>query len=680
MRLRTRMTLFQFVMIGLTVACLCAVFLYDIEQYAGEEMSRYRTEAMDRERLRLREFLSMAVSVVDEFHQQSEDMEQLQREKSEDLERVVDAVYGQIQALKRDLLPRVGRDAFLEEVSELVMAARFDSDNYLWLNDLDSRMVAHANRDLVGKNLGDLQDDRGNHIIRDMTEKALAEGEGMTTYYWPRPGESEPSLKISYFRLLPDLGLVLGTGAWVEDITDEMKRAALDQVAEMRLESGDYFFVLDEKGTTLMHPANPELVGKSLMGMKDKQGKTFMRDMVEQANAEGGGFTSYMWTRPGQQGEFPKLTYARKFDPWGWVIGMGVYVDEIDKAIASRRAALDDTIAGMMLIVFVVAAVILLAATFASVIFAKRVTDAIGGEPEEIAGLAGQVSEGDLTATDGEEQNKTRGIRRAMGSMAQNLKRIVGQVQDSTSNVAAGSQELAASSETLSQGVTEQAASVQEVSSSIMQMAGSIRENADNAKQTDEIATKASEDTRKGSEAVQRSVEVMQEIGEKITSIEEIARQTNLLALNAAIEAARAGESGKGFAVVAAEVRKLAERSGGIAGEVSSLAEASQQTSKEVHDLFESIVPQIRETAELVSRISKACEDQSYGAQQVETAMSQLDSVIQQNAASADAMASTAEEFSAQAEELRAVLGFFKTDDEAEVQRAALESERGRGA
>lgn len=677
MRLRTRMTLFQFVMIGLTVACLCAVFLYDIESYADEEMARYRSEAMERERLRLREFLSMAVSVVDEFHQQSEDIEQLKQEKSEDLKRVVDAVYGQIQALKRERLSQVGRDAFLEEIGELVMAARFDGDNYLWLNDLDSRMVAHADSGLVGKRLAGLQDDRGNYIIRDMTEKAVSEGEGMTTYYWPRPGESEPSLKISYFRLLPDLGLVLGTGAWVEDITGEMKQAALDQVAEMRLESGDYFFILDDKGTTLMHPANPDLVGKSLMSLKDRQGKSFMREMVEQANAEGGGFTRYMWTRPGRQGDFPKLTYARKFDQWGWIIGMGVYVDEIDATIASRRAALNDTVMGMMLSVLVVAAAILLAATFASVLFSKRVTDAIGGEPEEIAGLAGQVSEGDLTAADDETQERSLGIRRAMGGMAHNLKRIVGQVQDSTSNVAAGSQELAASSETLSQGVTEQAASVQEVSSSIMQMAGSIRENADNARQTDEIATKASEDTRKGSEAVQRSVDVMREIGEKITSIEEIARQTNLLALNAAIEAARAGETGKGFAVVAAEVRKLAERSGGIAGEVSDLAVASEETSKEVHDLFERIVPQIRETAELVSRISKACEDQSYGAQQVETAMSQLDSVIQQNAASADAMASTAEEFSAQAEELRAVLGFFKTDDEAEVQRAALESGRG---
>ncbi|WP_460139438.1 methyl-accepting chemotaxis protein [Salidesulfovibrio brasiliensis] len=674
------MTLFQVFAVGITAACLCAVFLVGIRTYADEEMSAYRAEAMEKEKNKLKEFVQMAAATVRDYHERSEDVEALKEKKSQELKQVVDAVYTQIAAVYERRGAFTPRAELLDEIGQLVTNARYDGDNYLWLNDLDARMVAHPSESLLGKDLSGLTDSLGNRIIMDMVDKAKAEGEGMTSYLWARPGEEEPTLKISYFRLIPELDLVLGTGAWVDDITQEMKQAAAAQVGEMRLENGDYFFILDEAGTTIMHPVNPELVGKSLTEIKDAAGKLFMREMVEETNADGSAFTSYVWPKPGEEGQFPKLSFSRKFDPWGWIIGMGVYVDEIDKTIAAKETALTASVQRMIVTVLAVGLGILLLASIAGVFFAKRVTDTIGGEPEEIAGLASRVSEGDLTATAGSNTLLARGIRRAMMDMAESLQTIVGQIQDATSNVASGSEELAASSETLSQGVTEQAASIEEVSASIIQMAGSIRDNAENAQRTDEMASSAAEETSKGGEAVRRSVEVMREIGEKISSIEEIARQTNLLALNAAIEAARAGEMGKGFAVVAAEVRKLAERSGEIAGEVSELSTASVETSEEVAGLFERIVPQIDRTAELVSQISKACDEQNYGVQQVETAVSQLDTVIQQNSASADAMATTAEEFSAQAQELRAVLSFFRTEEGApRAVSGALPAGDGRG-
>jgi methyl-accepting chemotaxis protein len=272
-----------------------------------------------------------------------------------------------------------------------------------------------------------------------------------------------------------------------------------------------------------------------------------------------------------------------------------------------------------------------------------------------------ELSDGELDARlDVDQKDEIGMLGQAMQAMQGKLREIVGEVKAASENVASGSEELSASAEQMSQGATEQAAAVEEVSSSMEEMTANIKQNADNAAQTEKIALQAAKDAQEGGEAVSQTVSAMKQIAEKISIIEEIARQTNLLALNAAIEAARAGDAGKGFAVVAAEVRKLAERSGGAATEISELSRSSVQVAEQAGEMLVKIVPDIQRTAELIQEINAASREQSIGVEQINKAVQQLDQVIQQNASAAEEMASTSEELSSQAEELQATMAFFK--------------------
>ena len=218
----------------------------------------------------------------------------------------------------------------------------------------------------------------------------------------------------------------------------------------------------------------------------------------------------------------------------------------------------------------------------------------------------------------------------------------------------------------LGRGSSDQAASLEEISSAMEQISANIRQSADNAGQTEEIAHLAAQNADETGKTVTQAVGAMKDIAEKIYIIEDIARQTNLLALNAAIEAARAGEHGKGFAVVASEVRKLAERSQKAASEIGELSGSTVIIAEQAGDKLIKLVPDIQRTSELIQEISAATREQDIGAEEINTAIQRLDTIVQQSSVSADGLASSATTLANQAEEQRQAMSFFATSSTGE--------------
>ncbi|WP_375263016.1 methyl-accepting chemotaxis protein [Palleronia sp.] len=476
----------------------------------------------------------------------------------------------------------------------------------------------------------------------------------------------------------------------------EAKARASEAIGAIRYGNDDYIFVNDTAAIIVTHPSEA-LIGQSQWEKQDANGVFLFRELVARAQ-EGGGFTPYLWPRAGSDEPIAKISYSKLVPGWDWVIGTGVYVEDLE---ANAAPALRSEIISSVVRVTALLAFMIICGWFIARSIARPLNKMAGamqrvaagdlevdlptGRRDEIGVLADSASEmiqsltsmsaaaeklakGDLTA-DVEPRCENDRLGVALRNMTNKLRDVISNAEISARYVAQGADQMSATSEQLSAGASQQASAAQEASASVEQMAANIRQSADNASQTEKIATQSAVEARKSGEAVGNAVRAMKTIAEKINIIQEIARQTDLLALNAAVEAARAGTHGKGFAVVASEVRKLAERSRQAASEIGRLSGETVEVSTEAGRMLDTLVPNIQRTADLVQEISMATRETTIGAEQINQAVRELDKVIQQNAAAAEQSAATSQELAAQSTQLTGVIGYFRVGDRGNAAR-----------
>jgi len=527
--------------------------------------------------------------------------------------------YHQLSATGK-LTDKEARDTALDALRYM----RYEGGNYLFVFDPEGLFyLMPATRDFEGTNKIDLKDANGKYLIRELISVAKAGG-GYVAYDFPKPGTQAASPKIGHAVLFAPWNLVIGTGIYIDDV-DVVFRRVLIQLVSISLA---LLALLTAMGWAISRsisgPLNTvvEVSGRMAAGDFDFKLDTTGRDEA------GAVFRAVMMVKDAVHamiGDAGALSTAA---------AKGRLETRVDAA--RHQGEYRNIIEGL-----------------------NRTMDAVVDPINDVKRVMAAVERGDLgQSIDAEYQGDFGALQASVNNTLAKLSATIAQVNTSAGELSNASTQVSATSQLLSQATSEQAASLEQTTSAMEQMSASIAQNTDNAK-TDAIARQSAADALAGGEAVRSTVTAMKSIAGKISIIDDIAYRTDLLALNAAIEAARAGEHGKGFAVVAAEVRKLAERSQIAAQEIGELASSSVETAERAGSLFETMLPSIRKTADLVGEITAASEEQTTGADQISQAMAQLNTVTQQNAATAEELSATAEEMNAQAENLNELMAQF---------------------
>jgi len=314
--------------------------IISLQETSDTVIEKFKADAYKSKQEELKNYVSLAMKSVEAYHARTA-KDKVKAEVQNYLEEQTGFMLSIMEGTYKKYKGKMPDDELKELIRQQVKATRYGKTGYFWINDTDAKIVMHPIKpQLDGKDLVNYKDKGGKRIFFEFAKVAKNNGEGFVDYVWPKPGFEKPQDKVSFVKLFKPYNWVVGTGEYVDNVSEKLKKEAMENVRSMKYGSkgNGYFWINDSKHVIIMHGAKASLEGTNQYNLKDPNGKYLFREIVKAGNkGKDGGVVDYMWPKPGFENPQPKISYVKKFEPWDWIIGTGVYVDDIEAKIAEME-------------------------------------------------------------------------------------------------------------------------------------------------------------------------------------------------------------------------------------------------------------------------------------------------------------------------------------------------------